>query len=207
MITLIFDTETTGMVDWRHPDDHARQPHIVQLAAALFDGRELVGQMSTIICPRGDDGQVIPVPEHVAAIHGIDAAKAERLGISRRTALRMFGQMSMVAERIVAHNISFDATVIAAEWAREAQVALIAGRWDELPRVCTMVLSTPVIKISGPRGWKWPKLIEAHQYFTGEGFDGAHDAMADVQACARVLWGLEDGGFLKATAGNEEAAA
>jgi len=36
------------------------------------------------------------------------------------------------------------------------------------------------------KDFKWPKLIESYQFLFNESFDGAHDALADVRACARV---------------------
>lgn len=49
---LFFDTETTGMYQWRQTPDHPDQPHIVQLAALLChdDGRPIAG-FSTIVDP------------------------------------------------------------------------------------------------------------------------------------------------------------
>lgn len=37
---------------------------------------------------------------------------------------------------------------------------------------------------------KLPHLQEAHQHFLGKAFDGAHGALADAQACARVYYAL-----------------
>nr|WP_299241463.1 hypothetical protein [uncultured Halomonas sp.] len=34
---LFFDTETTGLPDWKVPSDSEHQPHLVQLAAVLAD--------------------------------------------------------------------------------------------------------------------------------------------------------------------------
>lgn len=191
MITLIFDTETTGKADFKNLDDPTKQPYIVQLAAALYDGREMVSHMSAIILPV--DGDLVPVhiSDEVAEIHGITNEIAEKVGIRCRAALSMFNQLAINADRIAAHNTPFDMAMLRAEWSREN-----APRrdWESIPHICTMRSSTDVCRIPGNYGFKWPKLIEAHQHFLGEGFDGSHDAMADVQACARVLWALEDGG-------------
>jgi DNA polymerase III epsilon subunit-like protein len=193
--TLVFDTETTGMVDWKHLNDHTKQPYIVQIAAVLYDGRAPVAQMSVIVTPRRDSGQSVPIPEVVSAIHGITNERAEHVGLPRGIALRMFSALILRADRIVAHNMSFDQTMLEAEWKRDPSA--IPPLWDKIPRICTMRAAAPVCKIPGLYGIKWPKLIEAHQHFLGCGFEGAHDALADVQACARVLWALEDGGHIK----------
>ena len=54
---------------------------------------------------------------------------------------------------------------------------------------------TDVMKLRGkiPGKYKWPNLAEAYAaYVDPAGFTDAHDAMADVQACARVLHAIED---------------
>jgi DNA polymerase-3 subunit epsilon len=38
--------------------------------------------------------------------------------------------------------------------------------------------------------WKNPKLIEAHRYIFGRGFEGAHDASADSAACAAIYFAI-----------------
>lgn len=60
---------------------------------------------------------------------------------------------------------------------------------------CAIELVTPMCKmpptermIAAGRGdqFKNPKLVEAHQFLFGEGFDGAHSALADARATKRV---------------------
>jgi DNA polymerase-3 subunit epsilon len=180
--TLVFDTETTGL----------HNSYIVQLAAILYDGRRAVSQMSAIIMPIDNDGDVVKIPDAVALIHGITTDIAVNVGILCSTAMCAFLALTMRADRIVAHNIRFDFARIKDELGRNGMSDAMLNR---PPRVCTMASSTSVCKIPSSRGgYKWPKLIEAHRHFLGEEFDGAHDALVDVQACARVLWALEDAG-------------
>jgi DNA polymerase III subunit epsilon len=182
MRTLVFDTETTGL----------HNSFIVQLAAVLYDERRPVSQMSTIIMPMDDNDEIVKIPEAVAAIHGITTDIAVKVGILCSTALCTFLGMVMRADRIVAHNIKFDLALINDELDRNS---ISNERFITVPRVCTMASSTYICKIPSSRGgYKWPKLIEAHKHFLGKEFDGAHDALNDVQACARVLWALEDAG-------------
>lgn len=182
MRTLVFDTETTGL----------HNSFIVQLAAVLYDGRRAVSQMSTIILPIDKDGDIVKIPDAVAAIHGITNDIALNVGILCSTALCAFVGMMMRADRIVAHNLRFDLARIKDELSRNN---MDDGRLDKIPRVCTMASSTSICRIPSNRGgYKWPKLIEAHKHFLGKEFDGAHNALNDVCACARVLWALEDGG-------------
>ena len=90
----------------------------------------------------------------------------------------------------MAHNIPFDLKLVDYEFGRIDRVNVLA----DMPQFCTMTASVDIVRMpptpamlrAGRRNFKSPKLIEAHQHFFGEGFDGAHDALADVRACARI---------------------
>ena len=68
MINLFFDTETTGIPNWKIPSESEEQPHIVQIAAILCDSdtKEIKEEIELIVRP---DGWVIP--DEVAEINGI----------------------------------------------------------------------------------------------------------------------------------------
>jgi len=56
-----------------------------------------------------------------------------------------------------------------------------------------MQLMTPICKLPSQRQtFKWPKLQEAYNFCFKEDFKGAHDALSDVRATARVLRWLVD---------------
>lgn len=188
-MTLFFDTETTGKLDYKGDERSPSQPDVVQLAAVLMDDTErVVDQINLIINP--DDGK--PISPEVAAIHGISHELATKVGIPRRTVFSAFNHMAKNALTIVAHNLDFDFMVMLTGFHRIGA----AHRLGHLRRVCTMKAATPILRLPKPAGWrgkpkpgdeyKWPTLTECHQHFFGEGFDGAHDAMVDVNALIRV---------------------
>ena len=75
-----FDTETTGLPQFKLPSDDPSQPHLVDVAALLYDeDATLIDSFEAIIRP---DGWVIP--DEVAAIHGITTEMAMDLGIPPR---------------------------------------------------------------------------------------------------------------------------
>lgn len=188
MRTLVFDTETTGKANFK--GELHSQPYIVQLAAILFEDRREVAHFSAITIPEFR-GERCKVPAEATAVHGVTEELIDSVGIPYSVALPMFNNLAKRADRLVAHNTEFDDLMIRAAYARIAAPQQVL--WD-LPKVCTMRSSESVLKLPGKYGYKWPSLAEAHQHFTGEGFEGAHDAMVDVRACARVLFGLEDAG-------------
>lgn len=178
MIRLYYDTETTGFpAKTGTPLENC--PHIVQLAAALIDDEAgEIASFSVIIKPDGWS-----VDEGAAKVHGITTEKADKFGIPIKVAMSMFSNLCAIAEQAVAHNDEFDIKFITYEINR----LNVINRILEMPRFCTMKATTDICKLPGNYGkYKWPKLIEAHEHFFGVGFDGAHDALADVRACARV---------------------
>lgn len=48
---LFYDTETTGLPDWKSPSESETQPHLVQLAAILAnaDTRQVISTLDLII--------------------------------------------------------------------------------------------------------------------------------------------------------------
>ena len=188
MITLIFDTETSGKADFKNPHDYKVQPYAVQFAAVLVEDDNIVAEVAVVI------DNDIDIDPFVTGIHGIDRASAKRTGISQRTACSIFKDLFKVSDRIAGHNVDFDLIIMKAALARE-------GMSDEMfdrkvkPRVCTMKTSTDIMKLKGNFGYKYPKLTEAHEYYLGCGFEGAHDALADVKATYRVLQEMEKRGI------------
>lgn len=178
MRRIYYDTETTGFPA-KAGAPLSECPFIVQLAAILIDDDEgEIASLNTIIKPDGWE-----IPETASDIHGITTEKAERFGIPVAVAMAMFSNLCRVSEQAVAHNDEFDVKLISYEIERLNKPNVLM----EKPRFCTMKATTNLCKLPGRYGqYKWPKLIEAHQHFFGEGFDGAHDALVDVRACHRV---------------------
>lgn len=179
MIVLFFDTETTGFPNRENP------PHIVQIGAILQDtesGRVL-GELNAIV------QSPVPIPEVCVKVHGITDELSAKYGLKPDVADHMFALMAAKADRLVAHNIAFDTSIIQGVW--KVSRAVI----DDKEKYCTMLNCTSVVGLSGSHagGKKWPKMTEAYAHFNnGETFDGAHDAMADVRACQFVYHKLQE---------------
>lgn len=182
-MNLFLDTETTGVFNFKAPIDNPAQPRIVQLGAILVDPEErVVGEINLLVRP---DGWTIP-PE-AAAVHGITQEKAELYGLPIAQVMRIFMGFVFRSKLLVAHSFSFDSNML------QRELFLLglknsADAFKAIPSFCTMQSTTDVLKIPGPYGYKWPKLMEAYKFFFSEEFQGAHDAMADVRACQRIYY-------------------
>lgn len=186
MNVLVFDTETTGKCEFRLAADHPRQPRVIQIGALLCNqaGDDL-DQMNVLIIPNGFE-----IPLAASAVHGITTEKAITDGIPIEKALQRFSDMARQSEVLVGHNSDFDTLLMKGEFLRAKMECL----WK--PVKCTMKAATPICKIPGPYGFKWPKLIEAYQFAFNQAFDGAHDAFADVKATARLFFWLKEKGAI-----------
>lgn len=181
MSALVFDTETTGLWNFKAPPTDPSQPRLLQLGCQLLDDKlEVAGEFNMVIKPDG-----WTVPDEAAAIHGISTEYANQYGIPVKDALVIFCRLLHMSKRLVAHNFNFDVRVVEGELVRlDVEQAMI---FKARPSYCTMLTSTKICNIAGPRGPKWPKLTEAYRHFFGEELTGAHDAMVDVRACSRIF--------------------
>ncbi|MFM7320728.1 MAG: exonuclease domain-containing protein, partial [Armatimonadota bacterium] len=143
--------------------------------------------VSQIVRPDGFE-----IPPGASNVHGITTERALAEGEEIHGVLDALAAAAAGASRIVAHNAAFDGPVIAAEYFRMGRTP----PFDPSAMRCTMETGKHFTKIPGRYGdWKWPTLHELHNRLFLEGFDGAHDAGADVAACARCYYGLLQRGF------------
>jgi DNA polymerase III epsilon subunit-like protein len=186
---LFFDTETTGLPKrWNAPvTDLDNWPRLVQLAWLLYDSRDQeIKSANRIIVPEG-----FVIPTEASDVHGITTQRASDEGIDLTDALNEFSSALDDTEYLIAHNISFDEMIIGAEFLRKD----ISNQLAKVPKICTMKTTTNICKIPGQYGFKWPNLTELHQHLFSKGFDNAHDALADVRACADCFFELKKSGL------------
>lgn len=189
---LFFDTETNGLPKkWGAPmTDVNNYPRIIQLAWALVSEHgEIISERKELIKP---DNWIIP-NEKFWIDNGYSTLINEADGLPLDEVLDDFISDLEEAELLVAHNIDFDYPVTGAEMIRYKKKSK-----KKLPHFCTMKSSTNICNIphANGRGVKFPKLEEAHEFFLGTGFDGAHDAGNDVQACINVFFKMKELGHV-----------
>lgn len=184
---LFFDTETNGMAkNFRAPvTDLDNWPRVTQLGWQLYDDNEnLINEKSHLIKP---DGWTIP-KEKFFIDNNMSTERCEELGIPLREAVSEFLEDMKKAEYLIAHNMSFDDNVMGAEYIR-----LGLSPENEPKKICTMKETTNFCKMLPIRygTYKWPTLTELHIKLFDEEFEGAHDALDDVKACARSFFELK----------------
>lgn len=169
---MIFDVETTGF---------SSTDRVIQVAWMLQDmqGNMIGDERSYLIKPEGFD-----IPERATEIHGITTQYALDNGEDWDMVMRHFMVDLALADVLVGHNVSFDIRMMDQE---------IQRKWNRdiksKSSICTMKKST---KYCGKR----PNLQALHKKLFMEGFEGAHDALADVKATARCFWKLKYMGLI-----------
>jgi len=182
MLNLFFDTETTGIPDWKIPSDDPSQPHITQLAAKVVDMDTLqtINSMNVIVCP---DGWTIP--QDCVDLNGLTTERALEVGMPEEDVVRFFLQMWNGMKRR-AYNTTFDNRIIRIATKRyfpeSVQEAWKAGDYE-----CVMIAA------KNDMGVKSVKLVDAYTHYCGESPDYPwHDAMADVDAAIAVHFAMLD---------------
>lgn len=190
---LFFDTETTGLPkNWKAPiTDLDNWPRVIQIGAILSNsgGKELARQ-NDIIKPIG-----FTIPLEASKIHGTTQEIADSTGIPLEIALTNFNQLLSQADVVVAHNVSFDRTVLGAEFLR-ANMESHRGKVF----YCTKEKTTNLCKIKNTSNWdgyKWPTLVELHYHLFKEHYEQKHDALDDVILLKKCFLKLIDMDFVK----------
>lgn len=194
---LFFDTETSGFIKKGLSADHPDQAWTVQIGAILANQNEDIAKMNTIIKANGRS--MNPFAQEV---HGISPERADAEGVEELEAAEEFGLLLRQADLMVCHNLDFDIKYVRHLMERNIDDLSDEARsafYIDSPGYCTMK-DKAVVKFCGLKNKankpKWPKLIELHEKLFEEGFDGAHDAFADISATKRCFFALIDLGII-----------
>lgn len=186
MKTLIFDTETTGLPKSRGENKLSDLPYLTQLAALFCVDQRIVSSISFYF----KDSRIDVPDEQFFKDQGISNEFLNDVGVPYHVGLKMFDDLLRQSDRAIAHNMDFDGRVIWASYARTNGIEF--SYMKNIPKYCTMLSSKNICNIPGAYGIKWPSLTEAYKHLVDKnGFEGAHDALADVNACHKVLFSLE----------------
>lgn len=183
---VFFDTETNGLPrDYKAPASTGPNwPMVLQMAWAVYaaDGEHITSQQRYIQLPEG-----VEIEPNAQKVHGITRELLNKEGVTLGHALADFMSDMKNSRLLVAHNMAFDKPIIHSEMLREG---IVPPKIDEL---CTMETSTRFCAIPGGRPYKWPKLSALYaKVLDGATFDGAHNAIHDVEALAEVFFAAVD---------------
>lgn len=166
MIDCLFDLESTGLIDnTLKPLD--KQPHSTEFFGMLIDREtfEIIDELDLLIKPP------VKITPEITKITGITNEMVCDSPIFSTVAPKIFDFVNR-ADRLVAHNLSYDSQLMQFEAQR-------LGKQLTFPQLFCTVEQTEWIK--GHR----MSLTDLHEYLFGEPFKGSHRASVDVKALYR----------------------
>ncbi|CAM9203807.1 unnamed protein product, partial [Pylaiella littoralis] len=189
MPELFFDVETTGLPPRKASPKSFEQYdscRVVSVAWVLRDAKTVYSQRYAVADPGIPDETI-----GAECIHGISKHVIDRYGRKvEDVVLEFMGDVGK-ADRIIAHNLAFDKSVLAAELFRMGRDEE-GARLMDCDSLCTMQSTTNLVRIKNAYGsFKWPKLEELHKFLFGHVFENAHHAMCDVDALVACYYRLE----------------
>lgn len=162
----VLDIETTGY----DPD----RDRIIEVAAAIMRGPDVVDRFSTLVDP------LVPVPLEITKLTGIDTAMLEGAPSAEKAVTDLAAFVG--ARDIVAHNGSFDRSFIE----RVGGKGVLPGAWLD---------SLVLVRLGMPR-LRSHRLADLAAAFAPTAAERAHRAPDDVEALCRVwrvaLTGIAD---------------
>lgn len=189
---LCFDTETSGLADFKAPPGASHQPFCLELGWYYSP----TGQRDDIM-PGGfliDQGPIAAEPKALET-NGLRPADWQRHGVSPSLAVSTFGQLVLRADLLVGHNVEFDVLIMLIAAAKLGKEEALRGALKDKPRFCTKEHSTSICRIPNDKSWggpyKWPKLAEAYEFFFKMPPVAAHRALKDVRTTWDLYWAIQ----------------
>jgi len=192
MLTIVFDTETTGLPIGRNPSitETEMWPYIVQFSWILYDTScDKMLSVNNFIIKLDEN---IDIPEESSNIHGITKEISNKNGKNIVEVLDLFNKDLKMCNSVVGHNISFDKRVIMVESIRNRKRQYFTTNGVRKPEYCTMKNSTDICKIekiskNGKKYFKYPTQTELCTYLFNEIPKGVHNSLVDILVCLRCF--------------------
>ena len=179
MKALVFDTETTGLID-NHSRRLSDQPEITEIYLGLadLDNGQVSGEFDQLLKPRKHSSRKVT---------GITGITEKMLADMPSFAFYADQIRAMIEEApaVLAHNLSFDMEIVDLEFERIDQPT---PKWPDR-KICTVEQTCHMIgrRISQ---------MDLHELLFDEKFDEAHRAGPDTKALIRIATELNKRGLL-----------
>lgn len=205
----VFDVETTGLIPKPNPAcaDPPRLeecPYITQFSFAVFNlNSNRIESMENAYIAIPED---IVISERITEITGITRDTLREKGEPIVSVLERFRQAYLKCDIVVAHNLSFDRSMVEIEIARNGCLSMQdlftaeLNTFHKIDLYCTMLATVDLCNFmteyipptvgpfAKPRVYKkFPKLSELHQTLFGVIPENLHNAMIDAIVCLRCF--------------------
>lgn len=173
--TLIFDTETSGLIDNSLVPEHLR-PSIIEFYGCVIDDAGAIVEELDFLCDPG-----FKISEEIERITGITHQMLVGQ-LKFRSFAPDVAKIVQSCDVVVAHNLKFDMMMVETEMSR----AGLSVAWPS-ERICTVEATEWL------RGFRL-SLSLLHETLFDKPFAGAHRAKVDVQALVRCFIELRNRG-------------
>lgn len=169
MITLIYDTETTGLT--KHPNAKSSvQPRIIEWAGILVNEKgEEIDSLSILINPKQK------LDPAITRITGLTDKDLRGEPTFDEVANDFIREMFERADAILAHNLPFDKMIMELELSR---FGIMDWPWPKI-EICT-------VQEHAEEWGRRPKLTELFEHYMGIPLQQTHRALDDIRALAEV---------------------
>ena len=187
---LIFDTETTGVPDFKKPADDPSQPRLCSVAACLVNEHgETIEEFYSLVKPVGWSDDVIARAADAFAINGLSMERLQKEGEDIGEILGELRWFQDRSEGLATYGITFDTKIVRSERRRLG----LDDLYGASPTFCVMQAARKLC----PKASKPPTLTEALRHILGEDLEGAHDALADAKATVKLFNHMRQNGHVE----------
>lgn len=189
-VYLVFDTETSGLPDFKAPAEAEHQPRLASIHMIMCDaGFNIVWEAGFFIKREGWS-----MSPEATAKNGISDALLDAKGIPVIDVLNLYSSCVLFGLVVVAHHAQHDCKIMRGELRRAGMDDL----FEKTRNICTMRAMAEQCRLpkKGGRGYKWPKLAEAYAHATGLSLTEPHKAINDARAARGIALFLHGVGAL-----------
>ncbi len=195
--TFIFDTETTGLINFELAADDPLQPRMCTFAGCIVEEDGSVSR-SVYLSVNTDhwDASTFENCAQAFAMNKLSIDMLNATGVPISKVLDVVDDMTDECDSIAGYSLAFDQKIIRGEQRRAGR----PDRYKTKPEADIMWDANPLTKIpkpNGKKGFKLPTLSEAARILLGETHEGAHGAKADLDMTVKLFNHLRRGGNIK----------
>lgn len=196
MKVLVFDTETTGLLPKIHKGENKldyinEYPYIIQFSFILYDSdnHNIVENHDYII--------KLPMNTKISKksieLHGIDAEKSLNEGRDIIEILDIFDNVLSKSDVVIAHNYSFDETMVQIEYIRNEKKCNLDKSKNNI--YCTMENSVDLCGLVATNRVgtykKFPRQNELHMKLFHCIPENLHNSYNDILVCLRCYFKMQ----------------
>lgn len=180
----IFDTETSGLPDFKKPADAPGQPRLASFSMILTDDEgQIVDRFDALVKPNG-----WTISPEITAINGLTTEKCAEHGMPVAEVLDAYTAAIKAGYVVVAYNAQFDAKIMRGE----LRLAERPDLFEETKNICVMRACHDGYDIqkAGAKKGGFPKLSDAYMHFFQTENPNGHTAAGDALACYDIFMRL-----------------